>query len=228
MAYQQRGNYGNQRGNSRGNGNGGGNNRGGGQNRAPNVYLRSSTFIRKLKFENKAEFDAYIDDTIAALNDLQFDPKGVEFPLAPMGSEELAFTYTGQKVEDLQGMIQDAVNDPQGDGGIRITTYLQHKTNQDTGEEFDGASTMIVGKFPPRNQQKGGGGSFKGKGNTGRRDYTSGNNRTETKTEDPKQEGKSTKSRQTRTSQQTTSPSDEKDYGHEGTTSDQGYEDTRW
>lgn len=215
MAFSnRRGGYGNSRGGNRGGSNGNrggfrGGNRGGNRGGGGASYLRSSTFIRKLKFENAQEMEAFIDETIEILEGLEYDPKGVDFPLPEVGSEELAMTYTSQKVQDLKDMIEDAENDPQGDGGIRVTTYIQHKVNQDTGEEFDGASSMIVGKFPPRNQQRGGGrnSSFKGRGG-GRRDYGQNDdqggdegNEQETANEDTKQSGRRSRGSRTQDSQ---------------------------
>ncbi len=161
MAFQNnRGGYAGNRtsGGGRGSSNG---NRGGG-NKGPSNYLRSSTFVKSLIYDSEAA-------------EGQKPPREAA-PLTPGVTEEIAITLTAAKVEELYERVANAVNDPQGDGGIRITLYCQHKTNQDTGEEFDGASLMIVGKFPPKNQQQGGRGSFNGGGqgrggNNGRRDY---------------------------------------------------------
>jgi hypothetical protein len=161
MAYQQRGggNYGNQRNSNYGGGNGsrggfrGPSRRGGGNSNGPSNYLRSSTFVKNVILEGE-------------------DGRKEPAPLTPGVTEEIAITLTAAKVEELFTRLQDAQNDPQGDGGVRITMYCQNKTNQDTGEEFDGCSMMIVGKFPPRNQQQGnksfGGGN---RGGGGRRNY---------------------------------------------------------
>lgn len=162
MAYQQngqRGGYAGRGGNSnnRGGSNGGGGYNRGGQNRGGNNggsdrYLRSSSFVKNiiLEAENGRKEPA---------------------PMEPGVTEEIAFTLTAQKADEFIKKIQDAQNDPQGDGGIRVTMYAQAKVNKDTGEEFDGLQLMVVGKFPPRNQQQQRGGSFNRGGNNGRRDY---------------------------------------------------------
>lgn len=220
MAYQQRGGYGNQRGGNRG-GNYG--NRGGfrggsrGGNRggnAPSNYLRSSTFVKNVILEGE-------------------NGKREPAPLEPGVTEEIAITLTAAKVEELKQRIEDAENDPNGDGGIRITMYCQNKVNQETGEEFDGASMMIVGKFPPRNQGGNRGGSFKGRGgNQGRRNYQQDDggdegNDQETANEDTEQSSRtsrgsrtqgSKKGGRTQNAQKNASHSDESDESYAGRT----------
>lgn len=160
MAFQNnRGGYAGDR--NSGRNSGGFNGNSGGGNKGPSNYLRSSTFVKSLIYDNEAQEGQ--------------KPPREPSPLTPGVTEEIAVTLTAAKVDELFKRLTNAVNDPQGDGGIRITLYCQHKTNKDTGEEFDGASMMIVGKFPPKNQQQGGRGSFGGGqgrgGNNGRRDY---------------------------------------------------------
>lgn len=158
MAYgnnNSRGGYGNRQGG--GGGFRGGSNRSGGFNRGGNgggdsgKYLRSSSFTKTIiddKSNNKERVNLEIGLT-----------------------EEVAISLTADKAQDLLKRVQDAINDQQGDGGVRITLYCQHKTNKDTGEEFDGASLLIVGKFPPKDVGQNRGGFNGSRGGNGRRDY---------------------------------------------------------
>jgi hypothetical protein len=177
MAYNNnRGGYGNrqggrsQNGGSRGGfggrsggGRSGGNARGGDDFK----YVRSSFFDKHLIFE--AEKPA---DGPAPREKKELEP-GV--------TEEITITLSPQKTEQLMKKLQDAINDQAGDGGVRMTMYCQHKINQQDNSEFDGASILVVAKFPPKNQN-----GYQGqKGGTGRKDYpergseSQGNNYTE-------------------------------------------------
>ncbi len=175
MGYgnNNRGNYGNSQGggyqNNRGGGNyGGGRNSGGfgggrrggnngRSNPADHKYVRSSSFTKHIveDFKKVGQEPA---------------PKFAA-PLEPGITEEISISLTADKTQDFIQRLQNAVNDSQGDGGVRLTMYCQHKVNPDTNEEFDGASILIVGKFPPRD---GGGRSGRGNqgGRSGRRDYS--------------------------------------------------------
>lgn len=149
----QRGTYGNNyqgnRGGNRGNG-GGGNYRGGnrsnynssnGNSGGDQKYVRSSSFVKETEYQ-----DGFKEK-------LQL-PEGV--------TEKISMSFTADKAAQLIAKIQAAVNQPDGDGGIRITMYCQHKVPE-RGPSYDSANIMVVGKYPPKN-----GGSFNG---GGRRDY---------------------------------------------------------
>lgn len=162
MAYQNnnnRGGYGNQKSGSYQNTRGGGSfNRSGGQRGGNNggdshKYLRSSSFTKTIILDGE-------------------NGKRERVNLEHGITEEIAVSMTAEKAQDFVKRIQDAINDQQGDGGIRMTMYCQHKVNQDTQEEFDGASILLVGKFPPKDggQRRGGFSGGQQRGN-GRRDY---------------------------------------------------------
>lgn len=163
MAYNNnRGGYGNRQGggyqNNRGGGRSGGFSRGGG-NRGGNrggddfKYVRSSFFDKHLIFE-------------AEKNGNEPAPREKK-ELEPGVTEEITITLSPQKTEQLMKKLQDAINDQAGDGGVRMTMYCQHKINQQDNSEFDGASILVVAKFPPKNQN-----GYQGqKGGSGRKDY---------------------------------------------------------
>lgn len=203
MAYQNnnRGGYGNRQGGgyqgNRGGGNrggfGGGNrNRGNAGGGNDFKYVRSSFFSKHLIFEAEKQGD-------------QPAPRE-EKALEPGVTEEIAITLSPQKTQDLLEKLQAAVNDQAGDGGVRMTMYCQHKINQQDNSEFDGASILVVAKFPPKNQNGYGG----QQGGNGRKEYpardqsqrpTNGSRATETKSDSGKSSGDS--------SQQTTSRSND-------------------
>lgn len=138
-------------------------NGGGGRNansQAVSNYIRSSAFTKKYVYDS----DGHKEDAV------------LEFGV----TEEVAITLTADKVAELKQKITAAENDQQGDGGIRVVLYLAHKTNKQTGEEFDGASMLVTCKFPPNSNGNNNGGAFtRGGGNRGgsggRRDYPSQN-----------------------------------------------------
>lgn len=162
MAYNNRGGYGNRQGggyqNNRGGGRSGGFNRGGGNRGGSRggddfKYVRSSFFSKHLIFEAEKPADG--------------PAPREEKTLEPGVTEEITLTLSPQKTEQLMKKLQDAINDQAGDGGVRMTMYCQHKINQQDNSEFDGASILVVAKFPPKNQNGYGG----QKGGNGRRDY---------------------------------------------------------
>lgn len=166
MAYNNRGGYGNRQGGGYQNNRGGGRSGGGGYNRGGNgggrggnrggedfKYVRSSFFSKHLIFEAEKQGDA--------------PAPREEAPLQPGVTEEITLTLSPQKTEQLMEKLQNAINDQAGDGGVRITMYAQHKINQQDNSEFDGASLLVVAKFPPKNQNGYGG----QRGGNGRRDY---------------------------------------------------------
>ncbi len=185
MAYQNnnRGGYGNQRQggyqNSRGSGggfrggNGGGGNRGGDTHK----YLRSSSFTKTIILDGE-------------------NGKKERVNLEHGITEEIAVSLTADKAQDFIKRIQDAINDQQGDGGIRMTLYCQHKVNQDTQEEFDGASILLVGKFPPKDGGQKRGGFSGGQRGNGRREYPDNAN------SGTQQSGQTSRGSQTQGSQQ--------------------------
>jgi hypothetical protein len=148
-------NYGNRGGNRGGFGggrNGGGNNRGSGGG-DDFKYVRSSFFSKHLIFEAEKQGN-------------EPAPRE-EKALEPGITEEITLTLSPQKTEMLMKKLQDAINDQAGDGGVRMTMYCQHKINQQDNSEFDGASILVVAKFPPKNQNGFGG----QKGGSGRKDF---------------------------------------------------------
>lgn len=72
-------------------------------------------------------------------------------------TEIFAFSLTEEKAEQFLKKFQDAMDSRDGDGGVRITAYCNAKENDKTGEVFDSASILIVGKYPSNQQRKGGG-----------------------------------------------------------------------
>lgn len=135
------------RGGNRGGNSYGGGQSGGGRGPVDHKYVRSSAFTKTLVFDGE-------------------NGRKEKIGLEPGITEEIAVAFTREKTQELMQKLNDAINDQQGDGGVRITLYCQHKNNPNTGEEFDGASLLIVGKFPPRE-----GGYQGGNGRQGRRDY---------------------------------------------------------
>jgi phosphotransferase system HPr-like phosphotransfer protein len=147
-----RGGYG---GGNRSYGGGGGNFRGG--NRGDDgKYVKSSSFV----------WD-HVEDTEAKGQ----DKVKIPYSVTPGQGEEISVSLTAAKAQQLLEKIQDAIGDQQGDGGIRMTLYVQHKVNKETNEEFDGASILVVGKFPARNGGGNRGGGYGGNSRNGRRDY---------------------------------------------------------
>lgn len=129
--------------------------------RPPSRYVNSSSFVKNLLFDGE--------------NGAPGEKQQVH--LEPGITEEISISLTAEKVKDFFEKLDAAVADPQGDGGLRITLYCSHKVNKESGEEFDGASITVVGKFPSKNNFKKGG-SFSGNSNrgggNGRRDYPQG------------------------------------------------------
>lgn len=127
-------------------------------NRPPSRYVYSSSFVKTIIYESEVE---------------GVPPEKEQVKLEKGITEEIAFTLTADKVDDFITKFKAALDDPQGDGGVRITMYCGPKTNKETGELFDSASITIVGKFANKKGNFGKGGSFS-KGNNGRRDYPQG------------------------------------------------------
>lgn len=152
--------------NSRGNGGGRG---GRGGNRNTLDYIYGASYKKLLKFENRQEFDAYIDNLIADLEALEFDPKGVSMPLTFEATEQVSINFKDAEIDHILQNIEEAAGDQQGDGGVRMTFYCGRKFNEKTNEEFDGASLVVQPKF---NNRSGGGqrGGFN-RGGGGRRNY---------------------------------------------------------
>lgn len=72
-------------------------------------------------------------------------------------TEIFAFSLTEEKAEQFLKKFQEAMDSRDGDGGVRITAYCNAKENDKTGEIFDSASILIVGKYPANNKRGGGG-----------------------------------------------------------------------
>lgn len=114
-----------------------------------NKYIRSSTYVKKLHYDN----------------DKNSQPEAVG--IEPGTSEEISITLTYEKTLELFDAIKAAVDDPSGDGGVRISMYSRHSVNKTTKEEFDSLSMLIYAKFPNANKYP----SKGNKGNNGRREY---------------------------------------------------------
>lgn len=171
MGYGNRGNYGRGQGGGRSNysnrgggrggyNRGGGNRSGGGSNDGGDdfKYVRSSYLSKFLIFEAEAREGE--------------KPPREQQSIEPGVTEEVTIVLAPQKTEALMRKIQDAQNDPDGDGGIVLKAYLQHKINRNDNSEYDGASILVLGKFPPRGGNGHSGNSSRGNGGrNGRRDY---------------------------------------------------------
>lgn len=172
MAYN-RGNGGNQRNSGGQNGGNRGGNRGGRSGgRGQLNYIYAANFTKDLKFETQNEFDAWLNEQYAMLDSLKFEPK-MRVHLSFDATEELSINIAPKDIDSFFQEAEKASGDNQGDGGLRMVLYSSRRSNQSTGEEYDGASVVFMPKF--NNQNKGGGkgrGSFGGgRGNNGRRDY---------------------------------------------------------
>lgn len=124
--------------------------------RGPANYLRTSSLVKTLHFNE--EPDQQTGKPRKERQEFQFDV-----------TEEVSFTLTFEKTQDLMNRLVAAQNDPQGTGGVRISMYCRRNNNQNSGEEFDGAGILVYAQKPPRNnygRQPG----FQG-GGGGRRSY---------------------------------------------------------
>lgn len=131
------------------------------QQRGPANYLRTSSLKKTLHFNDQV--DPQTGKPVKQQQDY-----------AQEVTEEISFTLTYEKAQDLINRIVAAQNDQTGTGGVRISMYCRKSQNQNTGEVFDGAGMLVYATKPPQNG--GQGGSFRGgnRGNFrggGRRDY---------------------------------------------------------
>lgn len=83
-------------------------------------------------------------------------------------TEEISFTLTPDKAQDMVNRIHAAMDDQTGTGGIRISMYGRKSENKRTGEVFDGLGMLIYAQKPPQDNNNGRG-SFQQGG--GRRDF---------------------------------------------------------
>lgn len=130
-------------------------------NKPPSRYVSSSSFTKTILYDR--------GEGVPSDREQVHMEEGI--------TEEISFSFTVEKTQDLIEKIKAALDDPQGDGGLRFTLYCNSKTNKEKGEKFDSLALAVVGKFPSKNNFKknssfSGGGSNRGGGN-GRRDYPS-------------------------------------------------------
>lgn len=133
-------------------------------NKPPSRYVNSSSFTKTILYDR--------GEGVPSDREQVHMEEGI--------TEEISFSFTTEKTQDLIEKIKAALDDPQGDGGLRFTLYCNSKTNKEKGEKFDSLALAVVGKFPSKNNFKkggsfSGGGSNRGGGN-GRRDYPTQNN----------------------------------------------------
>jgi hypothetical protein len=138
-------------------------------------YVRASFFAKHLIFESEAR-----DGERAPR-----EPKAIE----PGVTEEVKIVLNAERTQQLIQKLNDAISDPQGDGGVVLTAYLQHRINRQDNSEFDGASLMVLSKFPSKNNGSQGG---RGNGGNGRKEYPSRNANSGTQQGGQTQYGRST------------------------------------
>lgn len=151
MSYNRRGggNYGSQ---GRGNYGGGGNrsnNRGG--NDSNSNYLNASSVKKYIHEGDGPKQRVDIDEFL---------------------TEEIGFSLTYDKVQDLIARLKAASDDAAGTGGAYVNMYISKKKNNSTGEPFDGLR-ILVNKQNPPDERFQRGGNFRGNAGGGRRDYPS-------------------------------------------------------